>query len=158
MQDDDQFQILQNTAFSLVKSRLALGSPCCLFGCHHAENDRTHRRMAVNCPLATTSIGEVFEPIFIWSGPMNKRYIFKKNEEKTLNLVAAMADESCPPVYIRSSLPTRLSSCWTNNKGNWGEFGEVMASIDHIINSFAFITSCLVFVTPHHRGRSGSLK
>ena len=29
-----------------------------LFGCHHAENDPTHRRMAVNCPPATTSIGE----------------------------------------------------------------------------------------------------
>ena len=28
----------KTSAFSLVKSRLALGSPGCLFGCHHAEN------------------------------------------------------------------------------------------------------------------------
>ena len=29
-----------------------------LFGCHQDKNDPTHRRMAVNCHLATTSIGE----------------------------------------------------------------------------------------------------
>ena len=47
VQADDTFQCvnkvyLQKTAFSLVKSRLALGSSGwsfgCLFGCHHAKN------------------------------------------------------------------------------------------------------------------------
>ena len=32
-----QFTKLQNTAFPLVKSRLALGFPGCLFSGHHAE-------------------------------------------------------------------------------------------------------------------------
>ena len=34
---------LQKTAFSLVKSRLALGSPGWSFVCHHAENAPIHR-------------------------------------------------------------------------------------------------------------------
>ena len=54
----------QKTAFSLVKSRLALGSPSCLVVwlcvCHHAENGPIHRKMVVDCTLAITSIGNTF--------------------------------------------------------------------------------------------------
>ena len=51
--------ILQKTAFSLVKSRLALGSPGWLFVCHHhAENGQVHRKRAVDCTLMITSKGE----------------------------------------------------------------------------------------------------
>ena len=39
---------------SLVKSRLALGS----FGCHHAENGLTHRKMVVDCPKVITFRGD----------------------------------------------------------------------------------------------------
>ena len=50
--------LLQKTAFSLVKSRLALGSPGCSVGRHHAENGPIHRQLAVDCPLVITSIVE----------------------------------------------------------------------------------------------------
>ena len=47
---------LQKTAFSPVKSRLALGFHGCLFVCrHHAENGPIHRKMVVDCPLVVTS-------------------------------------------------------------------------------------------------------
>ena len=48
---------LQKTAFSLVKSRLALGSPGWLFVCHHAKNGLIHK-MVVDCPIVITSIGD----------------------------------------------------------------------------------------------------
>ena len=54
--------ILQKTAFSMVKSRLALGSPnrlvVRLVGCHHAENGLIPRKMVVDCPIVITSIGD----------------------------------------------------------------------------------------------------
>ena len=37
----------KTSAFSLVKSRLALGSPGCLVGCHHAKNGLMHGKMVV---------------------------------------------------------------------------------------------------------------
>ena len=52
------FQELQKTeshTLTLVNSRLALGSPGCLVGCHHAENGQIHRKMVVDCPLVITS-------------------------------------------------------------------------------------------------------
>ena len=50
--DNSRSLKLQKTAFSLVKSRLALGSHGCLFVCrHHAENGPIHREMVVDCPL-----------------------------------------------------------------------------------------------------------
>ena len=55
-----EYALLQKTAFSLVKSRLALGSPGCSFvrsiGCHHAENGPIHRKMVVACPLPSDHI------------------------------------------------------------------------------------------------------
>ena len=54
-------QLLQKTAFSLVKSRLALGSPGRSFVCrHHAENGPIHKKMVVGCPLVITSIVKPF--------------------------------------------------------------------------------------------------
>ena len=48
--------------WSLVKSRLALGSPGWLFVrsvvCHHAENGPIHMKMAVDCPIVITSIDD----------------------------------------------------------------------------------------------------
>ena len=53
--------ILQNTAFSLVKGRLALGSPGCRsFVRHHAENGPIHRKMVVDCPLVIISKVKLF--------------------------------------------------------------------------------------------------
>ena len=52
------FQDLQKTdshTLTLVKSRLALGSPGCLFIRHHAENGPIHRKMDIACPLVITS-------------------------------------------------------------------------------------------------------
>ena len=53
------FQELQKTeshTLTLVNSRLALGSPGCLVGCHHAKNGQIHsRKMVVDCPLVITS-------------------------------------------------------------------------------------------------------
>ena len=48
---------MQKTAFSLVKSRLALGSPGCLvvIVCHHAENGWIHRKITVYCDLMIKS-------------------------------------------------------------------------------------------------------
>ena len=40
---------------TLVKSRLALGSPGCSFVCDHAKNGPIHRKMVVACPLVITS-------------------------------------------------------------------------------------------------------
>ena len=48
---------LQKTAFSLVKSRLALGSPGWLFVCHHAKNGLIHK-MVVDCPIVITCKGD----------------------------------------------------------------------------------------------------
>ena len=49
---------------TLVKSRLALGSPGCsvvwLFVCHHAENGPIHRKKVVDCPLVTISKVNLF--------------------------------------------------------------------------------------------------
>ena len=49
---------LQKTTFSLVMSRLALGSPSWFGARHQAENGLTHRKMAVVCALVITSRGE----------------------------------------------------------------------------------------------------
>ena len=53
---------LQKTAFSLVKSRLALGSPGwlidCSLVCHHAKNWPIHRKMVGDWPIVITSIVE----------------------------------------------------------------------------------------------------
>ena len=45
---------------TLVKSRLALGSPSWLFGCHHAENGPIYRKVVVDCPLVITSKVKLF--------------------------------------------------------------------------------------------------
>ena len=45
-----RFRFLQKTAFSLVNSRLVLGSPGWLFVRHHAENGPIQRKIAVDCP------------------------------------------------------------------------------------------------------------
>ena len=47
----------EKTAFSLVKSRLVLGSPGCLVGCHHAKNGLMHRKMVLECPKVITFTG-----------------------------------------------------------------------------------------------------
>ena len=56
------FFFLQKTSFSVVKSRLALGSPGWLVvhsvGCHHAKNGLIHRKIIVDFPLVITSIGD----------------------------------------------------------------------------------------------------
>ena len=64
MNDDSEFVdsyllSLEKTAFSLVKSRLALGSPGWLFVCHQAKNGLIHK-MAVDCPIVITSIGGTY--------------------------------------------------------------------------------------------------
>ena len=57
---DELTLLLQKTASSQVKSRLALGSPGCLFfWCHHAGNGWIHRKIAVDCALMITSKGAV---------------------------------------------------------------------------------------------------
>ena len=54
------FFFLQKTSFSVVKSRLALGSPGWLVvhsvECHHAKNGLIHRQIIVDFPLVITSI------------------------------------------------------------------------------------------------------
>ena len=50
--------ILQKTAFSLVKGRLALGSPGCSVGRHHAENGPIHKKIVFGCPIVITTIGD----------------------------------------------------------------------------------------------------
>ena len=53
---------LQKTAFSLVKSRLALldhpvGWLVVRLSCHHAGNGQIHRKTVVYCPIVITSRG-----------------------------------------------------------------------------------------------------
>ena len=50
------FQELQKTESHTltVKSRLALGSPGCLVGCHHVDNGQILRKIVVDCPLVIT--------------------------------------------------------------------------------------------------------
>ena len=43
---------------SLVKIRLAIGSPDFSVRCHHAENGLIHRKMVVDCPIVI--IGDTF--------------------------------------------------------------------------------------------------
>ena len=45
---------------TLVKGRLALGSPGCLFVRDHAENGPIHRKMVVDCPLVIISKVKLF--------------------------------------------------------------------------------------------------
>ena len=47
--------IAKDCLLTLVKSRLALGSPGCSFVRDHAENGPIHRKMVVDCPLMITS-------------------------------------------------------------------------------------------------------
>ena len=53
------YHFAKDCLLTLVKSRLALGSPGCSFVrsfvCHHAENGPIHRKMVVACPLVITS-------------------------------------------------------------------------------------------------------
>ena len=49
---------LQKTAFSVVKSRLALETPSWMFVCSVVTMPKVHRKMVVDCPLAITSIGK----------------------------------------------------------------------------------------------------
>ena len=48
----------QKTAFSLVKSRLAIGSPGCPFVRHHAENGQI-QKMAADVALMIASKGDI---------------------------------------------------------------------------------------------------
>ena len=54
--------LLQKTALSLVKSRLALGSSgwlvVCSVGCHHAQHGLIHRKVVVDYIIVITSIGD----------------------------------------------------------------------------------------------------
>ena len=54
----------QHPTFSLVKNRLAPGSPgwsfVFLFVRHHAENGPIHRKMDIDCPLVITSKVKLF--------------------------------------------------------------------------------------------------
>ena len=55
--------IAKDCLLTLVKSRLALGSPGCLFVCDHAENGPIQRKMVVDCPLViTTKVKLFFRP------------------------------------------------------------------------------------------------
>ena len=47
--------IAKDCLLTLVKSRLALGSPGCSVVRDHAENGPIHRKMVVACPLVITS-------------------------------------------------------------------------------------------------------
>ena len=47
--------IAKDCLLTLVKGRLALGSPGCSFVRDHAENGPIHRKMVVACPLVITS-------------------------------------------------------------------------------------------------------
>ena len=50
---------LHKTAFSVVKSRLALGSPVVWsVAFHHAKSGLLHRKMVIDCPIVITSIGD----------------------------------------------------------------------------------------------------
>ena len=59
----------KTSAFSLVKSRLALGSPGCLVGCHHSKNGLMHGKMVAECPKVITS---TFDTLFQTSPGMRK--------------------------------------------------------------------------------------
>ena len=56
--------IAKDCLLTLVKSRLALGSPgylfVCLFVCHHAKNGPIQRKMVIDCPLVITSKVKLF--------------------------------------------------------------------------------------------------
>ena len=56
--------IAKDCLLTLVKSRLALGSPGCLFVCsfvcHHAKNGPIQRKMVIDCPLVITSKVKLF--------------------------------------------------------------------------------------------------
>ena len=56
--------IAKDCLLTLVKGRLALGSPGCSFVrsfvCHHAENGPIHRKMVVDCPLVIISKVKLF--------------------------------------------------------------------------------------------------
>ena len=47
---------MQKIAFSLVKGRLALGSPGWLVVHHHAANGLIHRKIVIGCPLVITIV------------------------------------------------------------------------------------------------------
>ena len=57
-------KIAKDCLLTLVKGRLALGSPgwlvVRLFVCHHAENGPIHRKMVVDCPLVIISKVKLF--------------------------------------------------------------------------------------------------
>ena len=59
-----QMSFAKDCLLTLVKSRLALGSPGCSFVClfvrHHAENGPIHRKMVVDCPLVIISKVKLF--------------------------------------------------------------------------------------------------
>ena len=56
--------IKKDCLLTLVKSRLALGSPGCSFVrsfvCHHAKNGPIQRKMVIDCPLVITSKVKLF--------------------------------------------------------------------------------------------------
>ena len=52
--------IAKDCLLTLVKGRLALGSPGCSFVRDHAENGPIHRKMVVNCPLVIVSKVKLF--------------------------------------------------------------------------------------------------
>ena len=53
--------IAKDCLLTLVKGRLALGSPGCRsFVRHHAENGPIHRKMVVDCPLVIISKVKLF--------------------------------------------------------------------------------------------------
>ena len=54
------FVIAKDCLLTLVKGRLALGSPGCSFVCHHAENGPIHRKMVVDYPLVIISKVKLF--------------------------------------------------------------------------------------------------
>ena len=60
----DRSYIAKDCLLTLVKSRLALGSPGWLFVrsvvCHHAENGPIHMKMVVDCPQVITSKVKLF--------------------------------------------------------------------------------------------------
>ena len=52
--------VAKDCLLTLVKSRLALGSPGCSFVRYHAENGPIHRKIVVDCLLVITSKVNLF--------------------------------------------------------------------------------------------------
>ena len=158
------------TAFSLVRSRLALGSPCCLVGCWLSQSDHIHSRYTFPASLLhglhwvlLLLMFQVHMTSMFWQGwsrAVHVKMSFKKDKSSslpTLNPRDWVIDpkslnrwniilKACPTM-TETKIPRRLfvNSCFRTLLWWWSPISSLFSEPGAVCSAISCFTSQHVF-------------